>query len=146
MILWLSFVLFMKNYDSISLCWVSAFHRHPDCWILITNSRDIPLLRYKNIQRRHYIFEQKMTFLHSFVLAMKNYDSISLSWVSAFHKHPKCWILITNSRDIPLQRSKIYDDNPIFWTKNDFVALLWACHEKLRLYQLVLSVSFPQTP
>ena len=39
-----------------------------------------------------------------------------------------------------------YDDDTIFCTKNDFVALLCACHEKLRLYQLALSVSFPQTP
>ena len=83
--------------------WMPAFTRHPICWVMTINTRDIPLQRSKNLDD-DTIFAEKMTLWLSFVLGMKNYDSISLSWVSAFHRHPKCWILITNSRDIPLLR------------------------------------------
>ena len=78
--------------------------------------------KVKKSWRRHYVFEQKMILCLSFVLAMKNYDSISFSWVSAFCRHPKCWILITNSRDIPLERSKNHDDDTISLNKKWFCA------------------------
>ena len=130
MTLWLCFVLTITNYDSISLFRVSAFRRHPKYWILIINSRDIPVLRPKNYNATT-VFHKQWLSGSPLSPSMKNYDSYQLGWVAVFCRHPKCWILITNSRDILFLRSKKHGAGTIFCTKNDFVALLWARHEKL---------------
>ena len=84
-----------------------AFTRHPICWPMIINTRDIPVLRSEKHDAAT-IFCTKMTLWLSFVLTMTNYDSTSLSWVSAFRRHPKCWILMINSRDILVLRSIMF--------------------------------------
>ena len=90
----------MKNYY-YHLGWVTVFLRHPKYWIRITNSRDI--LRFKRTLKHgptsfkvqkawrwHYFLHKKWLCGSPLSPAWK-ITTISLNWVTAFRRHPKCW-------------------------------------------------------
>ena len=85
-----------------------------------------------------------MTLWLFFVLTMTNYDSYQLVPSVSFPQTPQ--MLNSDNKFQRYSSFKVqkHDTTTIFYTKNDFVALICAYHYKLCLYQLVLSVRHPK--